>query len=94
MSIDRPRMARELIRWSVIGSDLKTYHAPDCCFDAISSREPVSTSLENALIRRAQPVADAGFGQYELRTLRIGLDLLPELAHVNPQILRIRQLVP
>jgi hypothetical protein len=46
MSIDRPRMARELIRWSVIGSDLKTYRAPDCCFDAISSREPVSTSLE------------------------------------------------
>jgi hypothetical protein len=46
MSIDRPRMARDLTHRSMIGSDLKTYHAPDCCFDAISSREPVSTSLE------------------------------------------------
>jgi hypothetical protein len=27
--------------------------ALDCCFDAFSSREPVSTSLENALAGRS-----------------------------------------
>ena len=46
------------------------------------------------LIRRAQPIADAGFGQDVLRPLGIGLDLLPELAHIDPQILRVGQLVP
>src|SRR3954469_24588669 len=45
-------------------------------------------------IRRAQPVADAGLGQHELRTLRVGLDLLPELAHIDAQILRVGQFVP
>jgi hypothetical protein len=28
---------------------LKQDRAPDLCFDAFSSREPVSTSLENAI---------------------------------------------
>jgi hypothetical protein len=46
------------------------------------------------LIRSPQAIADAGFGQHELRALRIGLDLLPELAHIDPQILRVGQLIP
>ena len=46
------------------------------------------------LIRRAQPIADAGLGQHIVRTFGIGLDLLPELTHIDPQILRIGQLVP
>src|SRR5579871_1012412 len=46
------------------------------------------------LIRRPQAIADAGLGQYELRPLRIDLDLLAELADIDPQILRIGQLVP
>jgi len=29
-----------------------------------------------------------------LRTFRVGFDLLPELAHIDPQILRIGQFVP
>src|ERR1700733_5651303 len=34
----------------MIGSDrIRTDHALDSCFDAFSSREPVSTSLENAM---------------------------------------------
>src|SRR6202011_1931837 len=44
--------------------------------------------------RRAQSVADAGFGQDIVRPLRIGLDLLPQLPDVNPQILRVGQIVP
>ena len=46
------------------------------------------------LIRRLQPVTDPGFGQHELRPLRVGLDLLAELAHIDAQILRIDQFVP
>jgi hypothetical protein len=35
----------------MIGSEVvRTDHAPGSCFDAFSSRELVSTSLENALI--------------------------------------------
>src|SRR5438034_11039108 len=34
-------------------------------------------------VRRAQPVSDAGLGQHELWTFRIGLDLLPELADID-----------
>src|SRR4029453_3064110 len=33
----------------------KPRRALDCCFDAFSSREPVSTSLENALIKAFFP---------------------------------------
>ena len=32
--------------------------------------------------------------QHELRTLRIGLDFLAELAHIDAQILRVGQFVP
>jgi hypothetical protein len=32
----------------MIGSDCIRTEAPACCFDAFSSREPSSTSLENA----------------------------------------------
>src|SRR5947199_2959862 len=45
-------------------------------------------------IRGAEPVADAGFGQRELRALGIGLDLLAELADIDAQILRVSELVP
>ena len=45
-------------------------------------------------IRWAQPIADSGFGQHELRTFRIGFDLLPELPHIDAQILRIGQFIP
>jgi hypothetical protein len=47
-----------------------------------------------ASIRGPQAIADARLGQDELRPLRIGLDLLPELAHIDPQVLRIGHLVP
>jgi hypothetical protein len=30
---------------------------------------------------RAQTLADTGFGENELRPLRVGFDLLPQLAH-------------
>jgi hypothetical protein len=43
-----------------------------------------SESSELRLIRRPQAIADAGFGQHELGALRIGFDLLPELAHIDP----------
>jgi hypothetical protein len=38
------------VTWS-FGSDCIRTEAPESCFDAFSSREPVSTSLENALKR-------------------------------------------
>src|SRR5262249_14328814 len=41
------------------------------------------------LIRCAQPIANSGFSQDIVRALRIGLDFLPQLAHVHPQVLRI-----
>src|SRR5712664_4377686 len=47
-----------------------------------------------ALIRRAQPISNSGFSQDELRTFRIGFDLLPELTHIHPQILRVGQFIP
>ena len=52
------------------------------------------SDCDRRLVRRAQPVADAGFGQHELRALGIGFDLLPELADIDPQILRVGQLIP
>ena len=45
-------------------------------------------------LRRAQPVANAGFGEDILRTLGIGFDLLPELADIDPQILGVGQIIP
>src|ERR1700752_4445922 len=35
--------------WSIVGSDRIRTEVLDFCFDAFSSREPVSTSLESAL---------------------------------------------
>src|SRR5664279_4805530 len=46
------------------------------------------------LIPSPQPIPDARLGQHELRALGVGLDLLPQLADINPQILRVGQLVP
>jgi len=37
--------------WSIVGSDRIRTEVLDFCFDAFSSREPVSTSLESALTR-------------------------------------------
>src|SRR5215475_10859755 len=50
--------------------------------------------LKASSVRRPEPVADARFRQDVLRTLRIGLDLLPQLPHINTQILRVGQIVP
>ena len=45
-------------------------------------------------IGSAQPIAYTGFGENILRPFGIGFDLLPELAHVDAQILRVGQVVP
>jgi hypothetical protein len=39
-----------LFEHDLFGKPVSTFpdHAPDCCFDASSSREPVSTSLERS----------------------------------------------
>src|SRR5947209_16367954 len=42
-----------------------------------------------AVIGFSRPVPDAGLGQDHRRIRRIEFDLLPELAHVGPQILRV-----
>jgi len=44
--------------------------------------------------RRAQALADAGFGDDELRPLRIALDLLAQLADIDALVLRIGEVVP
>jgi hypothetical protein len=59
---------------------------------ASKRHSPVAASLAS-LIRRLQPIADAGLGQHELRTFRIGFDFLAELADIDAQILRVRQLL-
>src|SRR6476646_5598838 len=46
------------------------------------------------LLRRPEPVADPGFRQYVLRPLGIGLDLLPQLPHIDAQVLRVGEIVP
>src|SRR5262249_36746572 len=46
------------------------------------------------LVGGAQAVADAGLGQQILRALGVPLDLASELAHIDPQILRVGRLVP
>src|ERR1700710_1199250 len=56
------------------------------------SMDKVST--ERVLIRCTQPVANPGFGQDELRTLRVKLDLLPQLAHIDPEILGVGHFIP
>ena len=46
------------------------------------------------LVRRPQAVADAGLGQNIVRALGIGFDLLPELAHIDAQILCVGEVIP
>ena len=46
------------------------------------------------LIRGTQPIADTRFSEDILRLLGIGLDFLPELPNIYPQILRVGQIVP
>src|SRR5262245_11982395 len=46
------------------------------------------------MLRRAQTIADAGFRQDILRALGIGFDLLSQLPHLDPQGLRIGEIVP
>src|SRR6185437_2711136 len=43
-----------------VGSDRIKTEALGSCFDAFSSREPVSTSLENALVRRSRQIFPTG----------------------------------
>src|SRR5665213_2439071 len=45
-------------------------------------------------VRGAQPVTDAGFGQDVLGTVWLGLDLLPQLADIDAQVLRVGQRIP
>jgi hypothetical protein len=45
-------------------------------------------------IGSTQPIPDAGFRQNVLRPLRIGLNLLPKLPHIDPHILRVCQIIP
>jgi hypothetical protein len=40
------------------------------------------------------PVPNAGFGQHELRTLRISLYRPPELPKKAAKILRVRRMIP
>ena len=51
-------------------------------------------ALVDTSVRRPQPIADAGLGQDVVRPLGVGLDLLPQLAHIDAQILRVGQIVP
>ena len=64
-------------------------HSPGCCRKTI-----IATCGSSVLIRRSQAIADYGFGQHELRALGIDLDLLAKLAHIDPQILRVGELIP
>ena len=45
-------------------------------------------------IRRAQPIADRGFGQDVFRLLDVVLDLLHQLPDVHSQVLRVSQIAP
>src|SRR6476469_9903473 len=58
------------------------------------SRRRRLSPRQRSLIPRLQPVPDPRLGQHILWALRIGFDLLAELADVDAQILRIGQLVP
>ena len=55
---------------------------------------PAIANRNDKLVGRAQTVADAGLGEDILRTLRIGFDLLPQLPHIDAQILRVGQIIP
>ena len=45
-------------------------------------------------VRRPQPIADSGFGENEVRAFRVGFDLLSDLPHIYPQVLRIGKVIP
>src|ERR1700730_8893357 len=47
-----------------------------------------------ASVGQPHAVSDAGLGHEVARALRIGLDLAPQLAHIDPQILRVGRLAP
>src|SRR5262249_33737735 len=47
-----------------------------------------------ASVRSAQPISNAGFSKDISRLFGISLDLLPKLAHVDAQILRVGEIVP
>jgi hypothetical protein len=51
-------------------------------------------SRRATLIPCPQPIPDPSLRQHKLRTLGIGFDLLAELTHIDPQILRVGQFVP
>jgi hypothetical protein len=44
-------------------------------------------------LRRPQTIADPGFGEEILRPLRIGFDLLAQLADIDAEILRINTVI-
>jgi hypothetical protein len=46
------------------------------------------------LVRRPQPIADAGLRQNTVRALGIGFDLLPELTYIDAQVLCVGEVVP
>src|SRR5208337_3760684 len=50
--------------------------------------------LRTSIALNAKAVADAGFSHDESRALRVRLDLLPKLPHVNSQILNIARRSP
>src|SRR4029450_789719 len=64
----------------------------------MSISAPVANQLQERslqlLLRRPQTIANPGFRQFVLRTLGIGFDLLPELPHIDPQVLGIREIIP
>src|SRR5258708_26361720 len=46
------------------------------------------------VFRRPQAVTDPGFRQDVLRTLGICFDFLSQLPHIDPQVLRVREIIP
>src|SRR6516164_1095019 len=45
-------------------------------------------------VRRPQPIANAGLSENVLRPLRIGLDLLAQLTHIDAQVLGVGEIIP
>ena len=45
-------------------------------------------------VRRPQPIANSGFGENEVRAFGVGFDLLSDLPHIYPQVLRIGKVIP
>src|SRR5262249_12620943 len=53
-----------------------------------------SGTTARASVGRSQAVADPRLRQDIMRTLGIGFDLLPQLPHIDAQILRVREVIP